>query len=382
VSLADMPVKPPKLPYAPVKGDKRFWQPTPEMRAAGFLPKPLGQDGPAAWAEADRLYRAWLAAKAKQARVTDYPPGSFGAYYDRFRRTKAWARKAPRTREDYERAWKHLEPAFARKMLTAISAADVEDLQEDLERRVSANERHRTIKVLRALFADAIVRLKLTMPSPALAVRNPQPRGRSAIWLGAEIDHLVATADAEGYPAMALAIRIAWETLFSPVDVWTLARDRIKRDSEGVYLERTRTKTERQAYGSLSPATAEALARYIEGLGFELLPDTQVLRQRNGSAYRSKDTFGDDFRAVRQVAFPGDKRQFLDIRRSGNVEADAAGADKATMAELLANSLADSRFLEETYTPATVAKAREVARQRETGRERLAAEIKRVSGRC
>ncbi len=376
-----MTVKPPKLPYAPVKGGKRFWQPTPEMRRAGFLPKPLGPDGPDAWAEADRLYKTWLTAKSTLSRVTEYPPGSFGAYYDRFKRTKAWARKKPRTREDYDRAWKHLEPAFGRRTLTDISAADVEDLYEQLEAKVSPNERHRTVKVLRALFADAIIRLKLTIPSPALAVSNPQPRGRSAIWLGAEIDQLVAGADRLGYPGMALAIRIAWDTLFSPVDVWTITRDRVKRDGEGWYVERTRVKTEKQAFGALLPETAAALTRYIAELGFELTPEAPVIRQRNGHAYRSKDTFGDDFRAVRQAVFPNDRRQFLDIRRSGNVEADAAGADKATMGELLANGLAQNSFLEETYTPATVAKSREVARQRETGRQRLESELKRVSGR-
>jgi hypothetical protein len=65
----------------------------------------------------------------------------------------------------------------------------------------------------------------------------------------------------------------------------------------------------------------------------------------------------------------------MDIRRSANVEADAAGADKKTMGELLANGLADSKFLDETYTPPTVTKAREVAAQRLEGRRKLASEV-------
>lgn len=95
-----------------------------------------------------------------------------------------------------------------------------------------------------------------------------------------------------------------------------------------------------------------------------------------------KNYFSQDFRAVRNHVFPGDASQFLDIRRSGNVEADAAGADKATMAELLANSLDSSSFLDATYTPPTVSKARQVAVQRIAGRERLAVEIDRVSGKA
>jgi hypothetical protein len=110
----------------------------------------------------------------------------------------------------------------------------------------------------------------------------------------------------------------------------------------------------------------------------ELPDDGRIIRQRNGHAYRSKDTFGDDFRAVRKLAFPGDTRQFQDLRRSGNVEADLANADKATMAAVLANTIDTSKFLDETYTPPTVAKAREVAQQRLIGRQKLAAEMMRL----
>lgn len=131
----------------------------------------------------------------------------------------------------------------------------------------------------------------------------------------------------------------------------------------------------------MSDRTAARLQEFLDGLEFDLTADAPMIRQRNGNAYRSKDTFGDDFRAVRNIAFPGDKRQFLDIRRSGNVEADAAGADKATMGELLANNLASSKFLEDTYTPPTVAKARQIAAQRVEGRHRLAGEVNRLTAR-
>ena len=49
------------------------------------------------------------------------------------------------------------------------------------------------------------------------------------------------------------------------------------------------------------------------------------------------------------------------------------------MAELLANSMDSSAFLDATYTPATVSKARQIAVTRKEGRERLAAEVDRVS---
>lgn len=350
------------------------------MRAKGFLAKPLGPEGPESITEAGRLYATWQKALAESSSVTSYPPGSLGGYYDRLKLTTKWAKKAPRTREDYERAWKHLEPRLARKTLTLVTVEDCEKLYDDLEADKGPHERYRTIKVLRALYADALPRLKLVgHTSPAKAVPNPQPRGRSAIWLGAEVAKLITTAEAEGYAGMAIAIRVAWDTLFSPVDVWSAQDGWRKRDLTGAYIERDRTKTGREAFGHLTQATDEAIARYVATLPFTLTPDAPFIRQRNGHAYRSKDTFGDDFRAVRKTAFLGDTRQFQDLRRSGNVEADAGGADKAGMAAILANTIDTSRFLDETYTPPTVAKAREVAVQRLEGRKRLAAEIARVT---
>ena len=368
-----------RLHYVRRKHGNLFWEPTPAMRAKGFRPRPLGPEGAESIAEATKLYEAWKKALAESTKVTTYPPGTLGAYYDRLKLTTKWAKKAPRTREDYERAWKHLEPRFGRSVLTKITVEDCERLVDELEAERGPHERYRTLKVLRALYADAIVRLRLVgFPSPAKGVPNPQPRGRSAIWLGAEVAKLITTAEAEGYKGMALAIRVAWDTLFSPVDVWSATVQSIKRDAGGAYIERDRTKTGKEAFGHLTLATEEAIKTYVEGLGFKLPAEGAFIRQRNGHAYRSKDTFGDDFRAVRKVAFPGDTRQFQDLRRSGNVEADAAGADKATMAEILANTMDTSRFLDETYTPPTVAKAREVARLRLEGRQRLAGEITRA----
>ncbi len=368
-----------KLRYVRRKGGNLFWEPTPPMRELGFAPKPLGPDGPDAHAEAARLYGDWLKARAKAARVTEYPPGSFGAYYDRFRRTIAWKRKSVRTKEDYARAWKHLEPRFARRLMTGISVALCEEFQEEIEAKLSPSERYRVMKVFRALMADAIARLQLDMKSPVHSLPNPQPRGRSAIWLGSEIEQLAWGAAVSGHPGMALAIRIAWDTLFSPVDVWSLRFDAVKRDRGGRYVERARTKTDKGAFGALSETTSALLDAYLERLGLTMRPDTPIIRQRNGHAYPSKDTFGDHFREVRLAVFgPGEKRQFMDIRRSGSVEADAAGADKTAIGEILANGVGTSAFLDDTYTPPTVARARLVAEQRMTGRARLEAEIDRV----
>ena len=396
-----------KLRYTVKKRGNLFWQPTKEMRELGFLPKPLGPDGPAAQAEALKLYAAWQKAQGERGQVTHYPAGTFGAYWDRLRGSKLkpstwWSKKSVRTREDYERGWRYIDawrpaddkgqpigPTLSRTVITRITTELCEQFNADLVATISPRERWRAIKALKILLADAVVRLRLGYASPADKLANPQPAGRSAIWLGAEIEDLAAVAAIAGFEGMGLAIETLWQTMFSPVDVRTLRPSQLKRDCEGFYVHRRRTKTQAEAFAAISDELGQALAAYIARQDRAEADDTPIFRTRadrsdrggrppQAVAYKTKDLFAKDFRFVRGILLPDDERQLLDIRRSANVEADAAGADRKTMGELLANGLADSRFLEETYTPPTVAKAREVAQKRALGRVKLAGEVMRL----
>jgi hypothetical protein len=390
-----------KLRYTVRKRGNLFWQPTPQMQALGFMAKPLGPDGPEAVAEALRLYNSWLTAKAEAdaGRVSRYPPGSLGEFFDRYRRTTTWSDKAMRTREDYGRAWEHIKawspgpgrPTLACTVVNRITTEICEHFKAHLDRTISAHERHRTIKVLKVLLADMVTRLRLGYASPASRLVNPQPKGRWQIWLAQEIEDMAAGAAIAGFEGMSLAIGVAWQTMFSPVDVRTLRPSQLKRDAQGFYFRRARTKTHAEAFGYISDGLGAEILAYVGRQDRAQADDTPIFRTRDltiGNAggrpalaipYKTKDLFAKDFRLVRDVMFPGDDRQLLDIRRSANVEADAAGADKATMGELLANGLADNRFLDETYTPPTVAKAREVAGLRLVGRARLAGEVRRLA---
>lgn len=380
------------LRYVVEKRGRLYWQPTPEMKALGFAAMPLGPDGPAAHEKAAKLAAAWDKAYAEQGKVTNYPDGTFGAFFDRHRgkvsgkASEWWKKKGVRTKDDYERAWAYIdawrpeqdEPTFSRTVISKITTEMCEQFYAHVEATAGNRERWRAIKALKVLLSDAVVRLRLPYASPAAKLVNPQPPGRSAIWLHAEVEAHARKALAMGYRGLSLGIRIAWETMFSPVDVWTLRKGQMKKDIGGWYLHRERTKTDKEAFAALSDGLAQDLIDYMDGQPFEYTDETPILRQRNGNAYRSKDTLGDDFRDVRKAIDPEEKRQLLDIRRSANVEADAAGADKKTMGELLANGLADNKFLDETYTPPTVAKAREVAEQRIQGRAKLAGEVMRI----
>ncbi|MCK8265747.1 hypothetical protein LW980_17905, partial [Erwinia amylovora] len=84
--------------------------------------------------------------------------------------------------------------------------------------------------------------------------------------------------------------------------------------------------------------------------------------------------FARRFATIRKATFgPEERRQMRDIRRSANVEADLGGASADDRAKILGNALNTDPKLERTYTPPTLAKARELRRQRKNGREILAA---------
>jgi len=138
---------------------------------------------------------------------------------------------------------------------------------------------------------------------------------------------LVKAAWRNGYRGLACIIAVAWDTQFSPVDVRTLAeRHRSEADGNLIFDRQVdgRAKTGRAAIGTVSRRTERLVKVYLAGLGTALPPDAILFRNRSGNPYR-EDTLGDDFASVRAIAFPGDARRLMDMRRSGAIEAIGGG---------------------------------------------------------
>ena len=130
-----------RIPYSPVKGGKRYWQPNSEMKEHGFLPKPLGEDGPASRAEARRLYAEWQEysdrLKFGEAPPTAYPAGSMGAAWQRMKATPAiWEAKKPRTQEEWEYVWdKWLERVFGDTDPNSVTVETIANLRDYVEQK-------------------------------------------------------------------------------------------------------------------------------------------------------------------------------------------------------------------------------------------------------
>jgi hypothetical protein len=131
-----------KIPYYAVKNGRGFWQPTPAMREAGFEPVACGPDGPEAWqraAECNARWKEYAAVKAPPI-IPLMPVGSLAEAFQRYRGTAEWSTKAPRTREEWERAWLHIGRVFGDVRPRTVMLEHISGFREIVERDVSRRE--------------------------------------------------------------------------------------------------------------------------------------------------------------------------------------------------------------------------------------------------
>jgi hypothetical protein len=331
-----------------------------------------------------------------------WPAGSVGDAYERALKLRDAARvtkgekrnKDQESRDDWLRAWKWLGPAFGDVDPTTIqpehflhldpSTGKAKGLIAKIEQKVSVTERHRVIKVWRALWVRmAAMGYTRGQTDPSLAVANSAAAPRQAIWLEGEIVRLIKRAWRMGYKGLAALMAAAWDSQLSPIDLRSLTTGQRADDLHGAIFALARAKTNRPAAGSLGKRATRLLDAYIVSLGFELLPNEPIFRTRGSgttskggkphqpSPY-SKNKLGFDFRIVRAAEFgPGETRQLADMRRSGTVEATAGGASAQAISTKMANTLAASTRLQQTYNPVNIVTVRDVDSHRRKGRAKL-----------
>lgn len=361
-----------KIPYYRTKRGNGFWEPTREMREAGLEALACGPDGPEAWRKAEECNARWRAIKNKGTTAAPRAPaGSLDEAFRRYRATQEWSSKAPRTREEWDRAWTRIGPVFGPRAPAAVRLEHVSAFRVKVEREVSTREAHRCIKIWRALWrVAAALGYCQRDADPSLGVRNKEPERRQAVWNHAEARKLVKGAWRAGYHGLAAVMAVAWDSLLSPVDARSLRpQDRLK-DATGEYFALARAKTGRAAAATLSRPARRVLDAYLASLGAEIAPTAPMFRNRSGRAY-SKDTLGDDFRDVRELVFGSKERRTLaDFRRSGAVEALRGGASAEGVGTKLANDFASSAHLQKTYAPVDLETVRKVDEARRRGRNK------------
>ncbi|WP_420101545.1 hypothetical protein [Bosea sp. (in: a-proteobacteria)] len=331
-----------------------------------------------------------------------WPSGSVGEAYDRVLKLRSAARatkgekrnKDQDSRDDWIRAWKWLGPAFGDVNPMTIepehflrldpASGKPKGLIPKIEEKVSVTERHRVIKVWRALWVQmAAMNYTRGKVDPSLAIANSAAAPRQQIWLEGEVVRLCKRAWRMGYKGLAALMAAAWDSQLSPIDLRSLTTWQRADDLHGAIFALARAKTNRPAAGSLGKRATRLLDAYIASLRFELLPNAPIFRTRGSGttakggkphqpAPYTKNKLGFDFRVVRAAEFgPDETRQLADMRRSGTVEATAGGASAHAISTKMANTLAASNRLQQTYNPVNIATVRDVDANRREGRAKL-----------
>ena len=362
------------IPYLIERSGSFYWQPKGACRKAGFEPKPLGKDRARAEGEALRLYQQWKLVEAGDADAGRYSPGTVGDAWQRIVRTTEWAALSDKTRLEYHNNWKHrIEPAFGVMKPDTIDLIDhVEPWRDGLLRKYPLSVVHSTIKNWRSLW-NKMAALKYCQRNadPSLGLRNKAPKPRKERFFHEEAIALTRRALYAKRPGLACVIALCWDTMFQPGDVRRVLRRHLVEDQDGRLIIdlsiEGRGKTGVPVIGTMSARTERMVRAYVARMN--AMPDAPVFRRPNGQPYSKDYELSDDFAAVRELAFPGDRRQLRDMRRSGAMEASADPLlDKKALADKMGNSIDRSDLLQRTYTPVDLENVRRADAARERAR--------------
>ena len=371
--------------YRIKRNNMAYWIPTPAMKRVGFRNQSLGRAGPEAQAKAHLLNEQWenvrkskthlaLTSATAKAEII-YPPKSVGAAFQQYRRSQEWAKKPIITREDWDRGWRYIAPIFAKYKFSDVTFELIGLWRDKIEADKSLQEANRAMKIWRALWkVSSAMKYCGRDEDPSLAIKNKAPKGRKETWRQGEIICIVKEALRRGYDGLALCVAILYDGSASPGDVRNITAGQLCTDGAQMWFDYARGKTGRQGVQTLSRRTQRLLAWYLDKHygSAEMLPHVVLFRTRRGAEY-TKNSLAEDFREIRSIVLPTDKRQMRDMRRTGAVEAIAGGSSGPQLSAKLANNIGQSAKLEATYAPIQVAVARQVDAQRKIGRKVLEA---------
>lgn len=379
--------------YRARKNGLMYWIPTPKMKEMGFRCIACGKDGPKAKAiaaEWEARYQAARKGDSSDARRS-YPRNSVGDAFEQIRASKGWARKPIGTREEWERAWKSIDPIFGDLHPKRVTFLHLDNWYETILEKKGDDFAWRCMKIWRALY-NKMAAMKLCQPGadPSKAIRRKRPKARDETWLYEEYQQLVDRAWAEGYRGLACIVAVVWDTQFNPGDVRALTPKQALEIGMDWGFGTLRRKTGRKALGLLSSRTRRLVQAYVDGLGYELLDDAPIFRTRGyapgpkggrprqGVPY-TKGSLISDFATIREMVFgPNEKRQLRDMRRAGAQEALAGGVDLKDLATSMVNDIDDNEELRRTYGPTQAASVRATAESRERGRLKQASEHNKI----
>ncbi|MBV8798705.1 MAG: hypothetical protein JO208_02680, partial [Alphaproteobacteria bacterium] len=344
-----------KVRYYTVKNGRGYWQATPEMKAAGFPASvPCGKDGPRAREIAGLWNSQWDDHRTGRSARRRWPPDSLGDAFERYRDTETWKAKAPKTKLEWERAWRDIEVIFGDLGPADITLADLDGWYRSLLVNTTIDRAWRGMKIWRAMWeVSAAFDLTAKRKDPSLAIRRQTPPRRAERWSEGEVVRLIKAMWRSGHRGLACISAIAWDSQLSPKDARTLTEQH--RVPGG--FSTLRAKTGRTVLATVSRRTERMIGAYLASITYSRVPNAPLFRSQGGTAF-DEFTMSKAFARVRERVFPGDRRTMLDMRRSGAVEAMAGSVDPGALGAKMANSISTARDLQDTYLPVDEATVR------------------------
>lgn len=413
-----------------------YWQPSATLAAAKWQPRPLGKDEAAAIdaaREINRQVERWRQGEALPRVTARAADGTLARAIADYRRAviegtkpNGAPRVAPSTAKTYNSALKRLEAWGGKHPLAYITKARVRALRDGmLKSGVGEHAAHTTLKLGRQLFAWLIEEERWEQgknPFESFGMAAPDPR--ETIWSPGARELIVATADAEGFPSIALAVMLGYaigqreadilaltlpkwvalpEHKMQPEDYAVLAAAAPDGTPRGFRVRQMKTNAwiEVPVTGSVRRRVETNLERARAAGRFELiLDDTRVVTDRRAekgnegqaAAYEGEagaTRFQRDFAEIRTRAAETAERQgdealaaeirtlqFRDLRRTCVVYLGELGLEDHLIAAITGHDIDETRRILKTYMPrttgraaraialATVREAREAAKER------------------
>jgi hypothetical protein len=248
-----------------------------------------------------------------------YRRGSLGEAFQHYRKMDEWKiEKAERTREDWMRGWKYIEPVFGNVPPRKVTATQISTFRSNVLEGHGEDAAFRAIKYWRALGKVAALNKYCDMHlDPSQILRNHAPEGRDQSWLEAEAWALTDRAWELGYYGLSAALGVMWDSQLSPVDVRSLTASQFATAKKGQFFFTDHKKTDKPVGRMLCARSADRLADYLEKRGAVLATNDFLFVNRSGRAlfqdFRRRlprraghDLYGpDEKRAWRTSGVPG-----------------------------------------------------------------------------
>ncbi len=381
-----------------------YWQPSATLAAAKWQPQPLGKDEAAAIDAARAINKQvdqWKDGQAQpniRARAAD---GTLARAVADYRRAVIEGTKpdgspriAPTTAKTYSSALNRIEAWGGKHPLAYITRQRVRALRDGmLKSGLGEHGAHTTLKLGRQLFSWLIDEGRWEQgknPFESFGMAAPDPR--ETIWSPGARELIIATADAQGFPSIALAVMLGYaigqregdilkitvpkwvaipEHKMQPEDYAVLAaaaHDGIPRGMR-VRQGKTNAWVEVPVTGEVRRRVEANIARAKDAGRFDLIMDDT----RGNAAYAGESgttRFQRDFAGIREEAAAraeatGDEAlaaeirtlQFRDLRRTCVVYLGELGLEDHLIAAITGHDIDETRRILRTYMPRTTGRA-------------------------